>query len=99
MKGKRGKVLRAAGQTLEVTLFVGPDGVTDGVAAEAKAQLKTHDLVKAKVSSVAADASSMKEVGAALAEKAGAELVEVRGRTALIARRARASAEPKDRRG
>lgn len=94
MKGRRGRELRAAGQTLQATLFVGDDGVTDAVAAEAAAQLKKRELVKAKVSSAAADASNMKEIGEALAAKAGADFVEVRGRTALIARHQRASVEP-----
>ena len=94
MKGRRGKELRAAGQTLSATLFVGEGGVTAAVAAEAAVQLKSRELVKAKVSSGAAGAEGMKALGEELATKAGAELVEVRGRTALIARKARASSEP-----
>ena len=91
MKGRRGKEARAAGQRLEATLFVGPDGVTDAVAAEAAAQLKKRELVKAKVSAAAAEAKGMKEVGADLAARALADLVEVRGRTVLLARRSRAT--------
>jgi RNA-binding protein len=98
MKGRRGKELRAAGQTLTATLFVGGDGVTPAVAAEAKAQLKSRELVKAKVSSEAADAKGMKVVGEELASQAGADLVEVRGRTALLARKPRASSEAPSRR-
>ena len=89
VKGKRGKELRAAGQALEATLFVGPGGVTDAVAAEARAQLKSRPLLKAKVSREAGEASGMKDLGEALAQQAGADLVEVRGRTVLLARRAR----------
>ncbi len=94
MKGRRGKELRAAGQKLTATLFVGEGGVTAAVASEAAGQLKARELVKAKVSGAAADAKGMKTVGEELAAMAGAELVEVRGRTALIARKARASSEP-----
>jgi RNA-binding protein len=94
VKGRRGKELRATGQTLTATLFVGDSGVTPAVASEAAAQLKARELIKAKVSGAAADAKGMKAVGEELAALAGAELVEVRGRTALIARRARASSEP-----
>jgi RNA-binding protein len=89
MKGKRGRELRAQGQAVEATLFVGAGGVTGAVAAEAAQQLKTRALLKAKVAREAADAAGMKAVGEALAAQAGADLVEVRGRTVLLAKRGR----------
>ena len=92
MKGKRGKALRAAGQALSPTLFVGDSGVTDAVAAEAAAQLKGRELVKAKVTREASEAKGMKAVGEELAARAGADLVEVRGRTVLLVRRGRLKA-------
>ena len=87
MKGKRGKEARAAGQKISPTVFVSATGVTDAVAAEAAAQLKSRELVKAKVAREATEATGMKEIGLDLAARAGAEFVEVRGRTVLLARR------------
>jgi RNA-binding protein YhbY len=90
MKGKRGKELRAAGQKTAATMFVGSDGLTDGVVAEAKAQLKKRALLKLKVAREAADAAGgMKGLGEVLAEKAGADFVEARGLTVLLARKDR----------
>ncbi len=87
MIGKWAKRARAEGQALEVTVFVGRAGVTDSVAAEAALQLRTRELVKAKVAREAGDAAALKGLAEDLALRAGADLVEVRGRTLLLARR------------
>ena len=79
------KAARAAGQHLEATVFVGRLGATDAAAEEVRVQLKTRPFVKVRVSR---DAEGGRH-GAAenLAELAGADLVEVRGFTALLAAR------------
>lgn len=79
------KALRAAGQGLDATVFVGRGGATDAAAEEVRAQLKTRPFVKVRLSR---DAEGGRHgVAEALAELAGADLVEVRGYTALLAKR------------
>lgn len=87
MKGRQGRRLRAEGQQLDATVFVGRGGLTDAHVAEVQAQLKTRDLVKVKVSREAGQGGDRRKVGEALALKASAELVEVRGFSVLLARR------------
>ena len=41
--------LRARANSLETTLIVGKEGVTDGVIAEAENQLTARELIKGKV--------------------------------------------------
>jgi RNA-binding protein len=99
VKGKVGRRLRAVGQAIDPTLFVGRDGATDAVAAEARAQLKDRPLIKVKITPRAEGGASRHEVAAELARKAGAELVEVRGFTAVLASRRRPTeAAPRRRR-
>lgn len=89
MKGRRASRAKAAGQSVEVTVVIGRGGLTDGNAAEVKAQLKERGLVKVKVSREAADAAGRHKLAEDLAARAGGELVEVRGLTALLASRGR----------
>lgn len=79
------KAARAAGQGLDATVFVGRVGATDAAAEEVRAQLKTRRFVKIRLSREAEGGRH----GAAekLADLAGADLVEVRGYTALLAAR------------
>ncbi len=89
MKGKRASHAKAAGQSVEATVHIGRGGLTDGNAAEVAAQLRERGLVKVKISREAADAKGRQELAEELARRAGAELVEVRGLTALLAGRGR----------
>ena len=63
--------LRAQANTLETTLMVGKDGVTEAVAAEADRLLTAHELVKGKVLETAL--MSPREVSDALCEATKAE--------------------------
>jgi RNA-binding protein len=98
MKGRAGKRLRVLGQRIDPTLFVGRDGATDAVAAEAAAQLKNRPLIKVKITPPPEGGATRHEVAAELAKKAGAELVEVRGFTAVLASRRRPMDGPPRRR-
>ena len=49
LTSKQRAELRARANTLETTLMVGKDGVTDAVIAEAENQLEARELVKGKV--------------------------------------------------
>lgn len=84
MDKKRKAQLKGAAQRIEATVHVGKDGVTDEVVAEVVKQLKRKRLVKVRLlPSVEQD---RREVAERLASGASAVLVEVRGRTAVLAR-------------
>jgi RNA-binding protein len=84
MDKKRIAQLRGAAQAIEPTVHVGKDGVTEEVVAEVSRQLKKKRLVKVRLlSSMGEDRHDAAEK---LAADASAVLVEVRGRTAVLAR-------------
>ena len=76
--------LRAQANTLDTTLMVGKDGVTDAVVAEADNQLTARELVKGKVLENAM--LSPREVCDALCEATGADGVAVIGTKFVIYR-------------
>lgn len=85
MTASERRAARAGGQRLDATVFVGRVGATDAAAEEVRAQLKTRPFVKVRLSR---DAGGGRHgVAEKLAELAGADLVEVRGFTALLAKR------------
>jgi RNA-binding protein len=64
---------------------VGKDGISEGLVGALDAALEQHELIKVRLGeSVTTDRH---EMGAALAEAASAELVQVLGRTLLLYRR------------
>ena len=76
--------LRAQANTLETTLMVGKDGVTDAVIAEADNQLTSRELVKGKVLENAM--LTPREVSDAICEATGADGVSVIGTKFVIYR-------------
>jgi len=76
--------LRAQANTLETTLMVGKDGVTESVIAEAENQLTARELVKGKVLENAF--LSPREVSDAICEATGAEGVACIGTKFVIYR-------------
>ena len=76
--------LRAQANTLETTLMVGKDGVTEAVVAEADNQLTARELIKGKVLENAM--LSPREVCDALCEETGADGVAVIGTKFVIYR-------------
>ena len=76
--------LRAQANTLETTLMVGKDGVTDAVIAEAENQLTARELVKGKVLESAF--LSPREVSDAICEATGADGVACIGTKFVIYR-------------
>ena len=69
--------LRAQANSLETTLMVGKEGVTDAVIAEAENQLTARELIKGKVLENAM--MSPREVSDAICEATGADGVSVVG--------------------
>lgn len=74
--------LRAQANTLDTTLMVGKDGVTDAVIAEADNQLTSRELVKGKVLENAM--LSPREVCDAICEATGADGISVIGTKFVI---------------
>ena len=75
---------RAQANTLETTLMVGKDGVTEAVAAEADRLLTARELVKGKVLESAL--MSPREVSDAICEATGAEGISCVGSKFVIYR-------------
>ena len=76
--------LRAQANTLETTLMVGKDGVTEAIIAEAETQLTARELVKGKVLETAF--LSPREVSDAICEATGADGVACIGTKFVIYR-------------
>jgi RNA-binding protein len=77
--------LRGLGNTLKPLLAIGKEGLTDAVVSQLDGLLLQHELVKIKVLKTAED--DRHDLAEALSKKAGAELVQVIGRTMLLYRR------------
>ena len=84
LTSKERAALRAQANTLETTLMVGKDGVTDAVIAEADNQLTSRELVKGKVLENAM--LTPREVCDAICEETGADGVAVIGTKFVIYR-------------
>ncbi len=76
--------LRAQANSLDTTLMVGKDGVTESLIAEADNQLTTRELVKGKVLESAM--MTPREVCNAICEQTGADGVSVIGTKFVIYR-------------
>jgi RNA-binding protein len=80
--GKQRRYLRGLGTRLDPVVFLGKKAVTGAVLEELATALAAHELVKVRLlDSVVGDRMV---VARELAERAGAELVQVLGRTVLL---------------
>lgn len=68
---------------LDVTVRVGKSGL-EAVIPEVDNQLEDRDLVKVKFLRSARGGTDAEELAAELAEEVGAEVVDVRGHTAVV---------------
>jgi RNA-binding protein len=75
--------LKGKAQTLPATVHIGKDGITQTVIDEITKQLKKTKLVKIKL--LPALEKDRKEAGSELAKVTSSVLVEVRGRTVVLA--------------
>ena len=85
LSGKALRHLRALGHDLDPVIAVGKNGVTESLAKEATHALEKHELIKVRVMQEAP--VDRREAAEALAEKTGAALAQVLGRTFLLYRR------------
>jgi RNA-binding protein len=83
LTGKQRRHLRALGHHLKAVVQVGHEGVSDAVVRQANEALEAHELIKVRIS----DDHDRHEAGELLAEKCGAHLAQVLGRTLLLYRR------------
>lgn len=77
--------LRGIGNTLKPLLTIGKDALSESVLRQLDGLLDHHELVKIKLLKTAE--VDRHELADELSEKAGAELVQVIGRTMLLYRR------------
>ena len=84
LTSKERSELRAQANSLETTLMVGKDGVTESVIAQADAQLTARELIQGKVLESAF--MSPREVSDAICEATGADGVSVIGTKFVIYR-------------
>ena len=75
--------LRKKAHDLDVSLWVGKRGV-DAVTEELRDQLADRELVKVKFLRAARAESDVEELAEELADRASADLIDVRGNTAVL---------------
>ncbi len=80
---KKAVELRREAQGLSATVYVGKEGVTGAVSEEVREQLKKKKLVKVRL--LPAFAGDRHECASQLAHDSSSVLVEVRGRTVVLA--------------
>jgi RNA-binding protein len=85
LTGKQRRFLRGLGHHLDAVVQVGKDGLSEGLVSALDVALDTHELIKVKLGESAG--ADRRALGAAIAEAAGADLVQVLGRTVLVYRR------------
>lgn len=84
LTGKQRRHLRALGHHLDPVVQVGYEGVSEAVVQEADRQLESHELIKVKIGE--SSPQDRHEAAALLAERTGAQVAQVLGRTALLYR-------------
>lgn len=87
MDTKRILELRGQAARIEASTHVGKNGVTPSLIEELKRQLKDNKLIKVKLLKSAVEAMPREALARELADKAGAELIEVKGNTVVLFKR------------
>jgi RNA-binding protein len=80
--GKQRRHLRALGHHLNAVVQVGHEGVSEALVRQTAEQLEAHELIKVKIGE-----GDRHEAAGVLAQKTGAEVAQVLGRTALLYKR------------
>ena len=84
LTGKQKGYLRSLGHAMEPTLMLGKGGITDSICTQAAEALEANELIKGRVLSNLMESSNA--VAEELAERVGADLVQVVGRNFLLYR-------------
>jgi len=82
LTGKQRRFLRALGHALDPVVTIGAGGVSEAVVQELAGALQAHELVKVRMLRTAPQQRA--EAAAELARRAGADVAQVLGRTALL---------------
>lgn len=93
LTGKQRRALRAMGHHMEPVVIVGQSGVTEAVIGALTQALNDHELIKVKINE---GPETRQEAAARMAEGAGAELVQLLGRTALLFKKRKEDSEFED---
>ena len=72
----------------KATVWIGKEGITAPVLDQIKVQLKAHQLVKAKVQRSGLSTESVRKVAEKLAKETSSTLVDARGRTFTLYKKA-----------
>lgn len=83
--GKQKRFLRALGTGIDPIIQIGKAGITEPVLKQVEEALEARELIKVRVLNNHED--DPKNTGKILAEKTGAELIQVVGRNLLLYRR------------
>ncbi len=84
LKGKQIRFLRGLGHHLQPVVMIGKEEVSDRVVAATDEALEAHELIKVRLQEGCV--LDRKDVAALLAERTGAAVVQVLGRTLLLYR-------------
>lgn len=76
--------LKKESVNLTPLMSIGKNGLSDSSIDELKKQLKAKRLVKVRIHKNSGESDDMKTAAAELCEKCGAELIDIRGRTATF---------------
>jgi len=82
LRGKQRRHLRGLGVHLQPVVVVGKNAMSEAVLKELAGALAAHELVKVRL--LDSVEGHRKDVARELAERSGAELVQVLGRTVLL---------------
>jgi RNA-binding protein len=82
LSGAQKRHLRSLAQRLDPVVWIGDDGLTDGVVRALREALAAHELVKVRMRAPA----DKKAAAAELADVAGAELIHLIGHTVVLYR-------------
>lgn len=77
LTGKQAKYLRSLAHHLDPVVLIGKQGVTEGIAQQASCSLEAHELIKCGLQDGCL--LSAREAADELAERVGAECVQVIG--------------------
>ena len=82
LKGKQKQFLRGLGHHLEAVVYVGREGLSDNLIQSVLDGLKTRELIKIKLGQNCE--VPKKEAATQLAERTGATLVQLIGKTIIL---------------
>lgn len=85
LTSKQRKYLRGLAHNLDPVVMIGRGSVSDGVIAETRNALESHELIKVRID--ADEGSDRREMAGELASRTDSELVGTIGKIAILYRR------------